>query len=203
MNREWKVSFFTFLLFKMIVDLQCYANFCYTAKWLSFLCMYISFFVIFHPGCPCAGQLDLMACLFSMSSFASTNPKLPVQPTPSPLPLGHHTSVLYVCESYCFYLFCFECFSSPVLPVWGRPATSLNSGTQSDGVVPRLCRWSWTVPRARTVFLSRDGLKLPSLQKSVSYKPVHHICPSTKRHATHFMVSEELRPIGSCNGCWS
>ena len=34
-----------------------------------------------------------------MEQFASTNPKLPVQPTPSHLPVGNHKSVLHVYES--------------------------------------------------------------------------------------------------------
>ena len=33
---------------------------------------------------------------------SSANPKLPVHTTPSPLPLGNHKSVLYVCESVSF-----------------------------------------------------------------------------------------------------
>ena len=45
---------------------------------------------------PCAGQQDVMAYLLSASQFASTNPKLPVHPTPSSLPLGKHKSVLRV-----------------------------------------------------------------------------------------------------------
>ena len=45
---------------------------------------------------PCAAQQDLMADPFSMSQFASMNPKRPVHPTPFPLPLGNPKSALHV-----------------------------------------------------------------------------------------------------------
>ena len=38
---------------------------------------------------PCAGPQDLTAYPFSVSWVASTNPPLPVHPTPSPAPLGN------------------------------------------------------------------------------------------------------------------
>ena len=37
---------------------------------------------------PCAAQQDLIAYPVQMESFASTKPKLPFDPTPSPFPLN-------------------------------------------------------------------------------------------------------------------
>ena len=43
-----------------------------------------------------AVQQDLIAYPFQMLQFASTNPKLPAHPSPSPFPLSSHKSVLLV-----------------------------------------------------------------------------------------------------------
>ena len=43
---------------------------------------------------PCAVQLGLEAHPLQMFQVASTNPKFPVHPTPSPLPPGNHNSAL-------------------------------------------------------------------------------------------------------------
>ena len=51
---------------------------------------------------PNATQQDLIANSFWRLSFVSVNPKLPNYPTPSPLPLGNHKSIL---QAYDF-LFC-------------------------------------------------------------------------------------------------
>ena len=47
----------------------------------------------------CAVQQDLLVHPPQMQSFASTTPKFPGHPSPFPLPLGNHRSVLHVCES--------------------------------------------------------------------------------------------------------
>ena len=35
-----------------IVDLQCWINFCYIAKWLNYTHLYILFYIVFHYGLP-------------------------------------------------------------------------------------------------------------------------------------------------------
>ena len=47
---------------------------------------------------PCAIQQDLIAYPLQMLQFASTNPKLPVHPTPSFSRFGNHKSLLCVHE---------------------------------------------------------------------------------------------------------
>ena len=39
-----------FKFYRRIVDLQCCVNFCYTAKWLSYIYIYILFHSLFHYG---------------------------------------------------------------------------------------------------------------------------------------------------------
>ena len=47
----------------------------------------------------CALQEDLVVYPSYIQQFASANPKLPVLPSLTSLPLGNPKSVLYVCES--------------------------------------------------------------------------------------------------------
>ena len=51
---------------------------------------------------PCAIQEDLVAHPSYVFWFASANSKVPLHPSSTPLLLGSHESVLYVCESVCF-----------------------------------------------------------------------------------------------------
>ena len=41
-------TFFLKVLYWSIVDLQCYANVCYTAKWFNYVYIYTYIYVIFH-----------------------------------------------------------------------------------------------------------------------------------------------------------
>ena len=88
-----------------IIDLQC-LNFCCIAKWLSFIYVYITYsfiyfsysFLIYHR------ILNIVPCrslLFIHSiKLASANPKPPIHPSHTLLPLGNHKTVLYVCGLY-------------------------------------------------------------------------------------------------------
>ena len=78
----------------IIVDLQCSFNFCCTAMWPSYI--YIShIFTHYPPSCSITGDRYCCLCYRARShclstphvivlEFVSTNPKLPVHPTPSP-----------------------------------------------------------------------------------------------------------------------
>ena len=86
------------LVFSITVDLHSSVNFCCVAKCHSYIYIYththILFFtlssIMFHHEwlhiVPCAIQQDLIPYPLQMPQFASTNPKLPVHPTPSPSP---------------------------------------------------------------------------------------------------------------------
>ena len=95
---------FTFI----IVDLQCCANFCFKQNDPVIHIYTPSFYyIIFHHGLsqkigysfPCAIQWELHGLSFVNVIVSSTKSKLPVHPTPYPLPLGSHKYVLYVCVS--------------------------------------------------------------------------------------------------------
>ena len=69
----------------------------------SYIHTYISFLILssimIYPkrlDCYSAGP----HCLSILNSFTSTNPKLPVHPTPSPSPLATTSLVLFVSETY-------------------------------------------------------------------------------------------------------
>ena len=51
---------------------------------------------------PCAIQQYLIAHPFQMQEFSSTNPILPIHPTPSPYPVSKHKFVLHVHNLLCF-----------------------------------------------------------------------------------------------------
>ena len=67
--------------------------------------IYILFHILFHYGlsqdieysslCSTVGP----CCLPILYMFVSANPKLPIHPSLTPLPLSKHKSVLYICES--------------------------------------------------------------------------------------------------------
>ena len=68
----------------------------YSKATQSYIYIYILFLtlspIMFHhkwlDTAPCAIQQDLIAYPLQMQKFASTNPKVPVHPTPSPSPLA-------------------------------------------------------------------------------------------------------------------
>ena len=99
---QYPISLF-FLFLKIIVDLQCSVNFCYMAKWPSYIyvCIYVYIYIHTHlyvyillltvfsivshqkwlDIVPCAMQQDLIAYQFQIQ-VSSTNPKLSVHPPP-------------------------------------------------------------------------------------------------------------------------
>ena len=44
---------FLFYFYWLIVDLQCFAHYCFTAKWFSYTYIYILFYILFHYGLSC------------------------------------------------------------------------------------------------------------------------------------------------------
>ena len=92
-----------------IVDLQCCANFCIIAKWLSLADIF--FFTFFasmvYPRTlntvPCALQEDLLSIHSLYKQFASANPKLPVHPSPNPaVPWQPKVCALCLWVCFCF-----------------------------------------------------------------------------------------------------
>ena len=82
-----------FLLYSKVIQLYIYI---YTFFFIFFSIMiYLRIFNIV----PCAVQEDLVVYPSYIYSFASANPTLPLHPSPTPIPIGNHKSVLYVCES--------------------------------------------------------------------------------------------------------
>lgn len=73
------------------------------AKWLSYTAYEHSFYILLYWGLSQHVEYSSLCyivgpcCPSILSQLASTNPKLPVHPVPSPL--GNHKPVLYVCES--------------------------------------------------------------------------------------------------------
>ena len=89
---------------EVIVDLQCCINFCCRAQCFSYPCIFFSI-LVYHRMLnivPCAIQQDLVVYSFSVKYLASADPKLPIHPSPAPLPLGNHRSVfrVWVCFSF-------------------------------------------------------------------------------------------------------
>ena len=74
-----------------MVDLQCYVNFCCTEKWLFYIHIYILSYILFHLSQSMEYSLPYCTvepCCLSILQLASSNPKLPVRPLNSPLPLA-------------------------------------------------------------------------------------------------------------------
>ena len=78
---------------------------------------FIFFLILFYQRLlnmvSCAIQQDLVVYPSYIRQFASANPKLPVIPSPTPLSLVSHNSVLYVCASVsvsqiCSFMQCFR-----------------------------------------------------------------------------------------------
>ena len=88
-KETFKEIFYFFLLQLTYI---CSVNFCSTAKWCNHtyryvLCLRLSSIMLHRKWLnivPCAIQQGLIAYPLHTLSFASTNPKLPVHPTPSP-----------------------------------------------------------------------------------------------------------------------
>ena len=106
------ISFFFFFLnlfYWSIVDLQCCVNLYCTTQWFSYTYIYILFHIplwlsqaiLYSSMCSTVGPRCL-SILCIMVYIA--NPKPPIHPSPTPVPLGNHKSVLYVCESVYFYI---------------------------------------------------------------------------------------------------
>ena len=69
---------------------------------------------------PPPGKPDLVVYPFYIYQFASANPKLPLQHSPTPLPLGNHQSNHYVPDSVQQLLKCGPgTLGSPQDFVWG------------------------------------------------------------------------------------
>ena len=99
----WCFLFFIYF-YLSILDLQCCADLCYTAKWLS-IYVYILFFnIIFHLGL--SQEIVYSSVLYSRTLFSihsECNSLHLLAPKslsiPLPQPLSSHKSVLHVCES--------------------------------------------------------------------------------------------------------
>ena len=103
-----------------IVDLQCRVNYCYTAKPFIYthihmlIHTYILFHILFHYGLLHDNEFSISLCCtvrpYSLPILYVivyiSNPKLPLHPSPTCLPLGNHKSVLYVCEAVSVSLIC-------------------------------------------------------------------------------------------------
>ena len=74
------------------------------------LCLYSFYHIIFYhvssqvTKVPCAIQQDLIAYPLQMQQFASTNPKLPVHPTPSHSPLATTSLFSNSMSLFLFYI---------------------------------------------------------------------------------------------------
>ena len=74
--------FCQFLLFSKVTQFVCVCV--YTQAFFFLDCSSIMFYHKWLDIVPCAIQQDLIAYPLQMQQFPSTNPKLPVHPTPSP-----------------------------------------------------------------------------------------------------------------------
>ena len=101
------MSFFPFFLNWCIVDLQCCVNSYYTAKWFGYTHTHTNtlFYILFHYGLsqdiqyssPCYA-VGLCGWSILHMLISSANPQFPILPFPTSVPLGNHSSTLYVCE---------------------------------------------------------------------------------------------------------
>ena len=88
---------FQLIFYWSIVELQCCVNYSCRAKWFSYTFIYILFHFLFHYVLSQDIEYSLLCYTVGPCCFSSLY--IPVQPSPTPLPLG----ILSLCPWFCFY----------------------------------------------------------------------------------------------------
>ena len=104
-----KQQYTVFFFYWSIIYLQCWVNFCYTAKWLSFIYIH-TFFIFFSIMVylrilnivPCAIQSDLVVHSFYINSFHVLIPNSQSIARSPHIPLGNRKSALCLWVCSCF-----------------------------------------------------------------------------------------------------